>query len=73
MNETQFKSLALWEQRATQIGCSFERYFQALRLFGNDANFQVWLDGSVGFIDHSKAQTFEDAAAPRLAKTLKDI
>jgi hypothetical protein len=61
MNEEQFKRLALWQQRADLIQCKVERYFEALQLFGDDDNFEVWLDGSVGFIDHSKAQTFEEA------------
>lgn len=62
MDESQFKRLALWQQRSAQIGCNFERYFEVLNLFGEGKNFMVCPDGSVGFIDHSKAQTFDEAA-----------
>ncbi len=61
MDEAQFKKLALWQERAAQIGCSFARYDAALELFGEDNNFMVCPDGSVGFIDHSKAMTFAEA------------
>jgi hypothetical protein len=62
MNESQFKQLALWQQRAAQITTDFERYAEALALFGEDPNFDIWLDGTVGFIDHSKSMTFGEAA-----------
>lgn len=58
MDESQFKKLALWQQRAAQIECSFERHFEALQLFGHDDNFVVWADGSVGITDPTKSKTF---------------
>lgn len=61
MDEATFKRLVLWQTEAATILDSFERFFAAMDLFGDDDNFQVWPDGSVGFIDHSKAQTFGEA------------
>jgi hypothetical protein len=62
MDESKFKKLALWQQRSAQIECKFERYFEALQLFGDDDNFEVFTDGSVGVIDHNAVQTFEQGA-----------
>ena len=58
MDELKFKKLALWQQQAANIACDIDRYLQALSLFGDDDNFVVWLDGSVGLIDHAKSMTF---------------
>ncbi len=60
MTEEQFKRLSLWQATAATISNSFERYCEALQLFGGDYNFAVWLDGSVRFIDHANSMTFEE-------------
>jgi hypothetical protein len=61
MDESQFKKLAFWQQRAKQIEEDFERHYEAIQEFGDDDNFDVWWPGSVLFIDRSKTQTFGEA------------
>ena len=49
MNEQKRDRIILWQTLAEDYPPGFMRYTAALEMFGDDEEFIVWPDGSVGF------------------------